>query len=417
MMKMAVVTSDTKATGIRAVAANTNPDPPDDSPDDVPEADEKPMLEIPNLVLDFSKYASLDTLGDGDAKQKLRQLDDDLEVAQKELGQASTALDGTRRLFDKGFVPKTEITRDEISYQSAELKVKNAETARALFLKYEFPRTAEEDLSKYAESVRNLDKADHVAISKLAQASAKLNSAKGQYSVQVRQRKDLQDQLGKCMLVAQKSGLVVYGGGDQNYYGNQEPIREGATVRERQAIITIPDLRRMAVNVNIHESYINKIKAGQKTRITVDAYPDKPLTGEVTKVGVLPDSQNRWLNPDLKVYLTTVTIDGTNAWLKPGMSAKVKILVDHLDDVVYVPMQAVVPEGGKEFCYIKHGSKPERREVTIGQFNDDFIEIKNGLKEGERVLLNPPQNTETEGIPNEPTSGAEPKAQPESGKS
>jgi len=58
---------------------------------------------------------------------------------------------------------------------------------------------------------------------------------------------------------------------------------------------------------------------------------------------VLPDSQNRWLNPDLKVYLTTITIDGTHDWVKPGMSAKVEILVDRLADVVYVPVPGRVP--------------------------------------------------------------------------
>src|ERR1019366_7671090 len=104
-------------------------------------------------------------------------------------------------------------------------------------------------------------------------------------------------------LRAQKSGLVVYGGSGDNYYGgNQDPIREGATVRERQAIITIPDMTRMSVNVKIHESYIKKIKKSQKARITVDAFPDTVLEGEVTKLGVLPDSQNRYMNPDLKVY-------------------------------------------------------------------------------------------------------------------
>ena len=59
----------------------------------------------------------------------------------------------------------------------------------------------------------------------------------------------------------------------------------------------------------------------------------------------MPDSQNMWMNPDLKVYLTTVTILGTNDWLKPGMSSKVEIFVSRLADVVYVPVQAVSPAG------------------------------------------------------------------------
>ncbi|MBI3849591.1 MAG: HlyD family efflux transporter periplasmic adaptor subunit [Verrucomicrobia bacterium] len=348
------------------------------------------------IVFDFSKYATIDALGDGEAKQKLRKFEDDLQVAQKELGQAKSTLEGTKRLFDKGFVTKTDLARDEIAYENARLKVQTAETARDLFLKYDFTKSAEESLSKHAEAMRELDRAKKAAVSKLAQAEARLKSAQGQYNVQLRQRNDLNEQVEKCILKAKKTGLVVYGAGGEEmyYYGNQEPIREGATVRERQAIITIPDMTRMSVKVKIHESYIKKIKKGEKVRITVDAFPDTIMEGEVTKVGVLPDSQNRWMNPDMKVYLTTITINGTYDWIKPGMSAKTEILVDHLDDVVYVPIQAVVPSEGKQICYVVRGFKPERREVEIGQFNDEFIEIKKGLKEGERVSLRVPEGTE-----------------------
>ena len=143
----------------------------------------------------------------------------------------------------------------------------------------------------------------------------------------------------------------------------------------------------MSVRVKIHESYIKKVKKGQKARITVDAFPDKVLDGEVTQVGVLPDSQNMWMNPDLKVYLTTVTIQGMNDWLKPGMSAKVEVFVSRLPDVVYVPVQAVSAADGKQVCYLANGHKPEQRVVEVGEFNDEFIEIKNGLKEGDKVLL------------------------------
>lgn len=349
------------------------------------------------MTVDFSKFANIEALGDGEAKQKLRKLEDDLQVAQKELGQTRTALEGTHRLFEKGFVPKTEVTRDEISYESSRLKVQTAETARALYLKYEFNKSAEEALSKYVDALREQDKARRVAISRLAQARARLNSAKGQFEVQSRQRKDLQEQLEKCTLVAKKSGLVVYGSGrdDGVYYGGEERVREGATVRERQAIITIPDMTQMAVNVKIHESYIKKVKKGLKARITVDAFPDEVLTGEITRVAVLPDSQNRWMSPDLKVYVTTIAIDGTHDWVKPGMSAKVEILVNKLADVVYIPVQAVLPDNGKQICYVAGGFKPERREIQIGEFTDEFIEVKSGLREGEKVLLRMPDGIES----------------------
>jgi len=197
------------------------------------------------------------------------------------------------------------------------------------------------------------------------------------------------------VIVAKKTGLVVYGGGNSEgyFYGGQEQIREGATVRERQPIITIPDMKQMSVKVKIHESYIKKVAKGIKARIQVDAFPEEKLTGEVIKVAVLPDSQNRWMSPDLKVYVTTVSIDNTHDWVKPGMSAKVEILVKQLGNVVHIPLQAVAPKSGKQICYVVKGNKAEEREIEVGDFNDAFIEIKSGLKEGEKVLLNLPGST------------------------
>ena len=344
-------------------------------------------------VIDFSRYADINVLGDGEAKQKLRELEDTFQVAMKEAGQAQSLLAGTQRLFEKGFVPKTELERDEIAAENARLKVQKGETARALFLQYEFPKAAEEWLSKYSETKRELSRARKAAVSKLAQAEARWRSAQAQFTVQESQLRDFRDQVKKCVIPATKTGLVVYGGGGDEmfYYGDQERIREGGTVRERQSILTIPDMTKMGVKVKIPESYIKQVKKGQKVRISVDAFPDQRLTGEVTKVGVLPDSQNRWMSPDIKVYLTTISINGTYDWLKPGMTTKVEIMVDRLPEVLYVPVTAVTPLDGKQVCHVVSGGSVKPREVEIGQFNDVFIEIKKGLKEGERVLLRPPE--------------------------
>jgi len=101
-------------------------------------------------------------------------------------------------------------------------------------------------------------------------------------------------------------------------------------VREGQTILTIPDLRKVCIKVKIHETYIKKIQKGQKVQITADSFPDRKLEGEVSQVGVLPDSENAWLNPDMKVYRTTITIHGQHEWIRPGMSTKVQIVVNQL---------------------------------------------------------------------------------------
>jgi len=363
-----------------------------------PAAIPEPALEKPTtapppkrLLIDFSQYAKLESLGDGEAKQKLRKLEDDLQIAKKELGQSTAMLEGTKRLAEKGFVTRTDLQRDELAFENNRLKVQTAETAQDLFLKYDFVKSAEESLSKFDDAVRDFDKARRVAVSRLAQAKAKLKSAEGQHDIQLRQRNDLNEQLEKCMIRATKPGLVVYGGSNrEEFYGGEERVREGAAVRERQVLITIPDMKQMSVNVRIHESFIKKIKKGQRARITVDAFPDTVLKGEVTKVGVLPDSQNRWLNPDMKVYVTTVAVQDTEEWVKPGMSAKVEILVNRVEDCTYVPLQAVSPEADKQVCYVARAGTVEKREVQIGEFNDEFIQIKSGIREGEQVLLRRP---------------------------
>jgi len=279
------------------------------------------------------------------------------------------------------------VTRSEIALESAKL-------AQQLFVTYEFPKQAETLLSDYEEALRGLSRTVKKARSQIAQSDAQLKSAEARYSIEKQQRDELVEQIEKCTIVAERPGLVVYGGGDSRYYyyGSREPIQEGATVHERQPILTIPDMTKMALKVSIHESSIQKIQKGQKASIVIEAFADKALTGEVSKMGVLPEQESRWMNPDLKVYETTVVIDGSHDWLKPGITAKVDILIEELNDVLYVPIQAVSTFEGKRVAYLAQlGREPEKRIVETGQFNDSFIEVKNGLNEGDEVLLIQPE--------------------------
>lgn len=367
-------------------------------------------LRLPSI--DFSKYQRVEALSDGEAKQKLRKLLDDVQMAEKEYKQAQTTLEGTRRLFTNDFVTKTELEGDGIKLDNARLKLQTAESARDLFLKYEFFKSAEEALSKYLEAARELGRTKKGAISKLAQAQAKLKAAEGRYNLELRQRNELQTQLEKCSIRAKKPGLVVYGGRSRMWWDPSERIREGAVVHEQQPIITIPDLTRMSVNVRIHETYIKKVKKGLAVRITVDAFPDTVLEGQVSKVGVLPDSRNEWMSPDMKVYMTAIEIKGTNDWLKPGMSCKVEILVSKLTNVVYAPIQAIFPIDGKQYCSVVKRTGREKRLVQVGEFNDEFIVVEKGLKEGDRVALRAPDGVAAQTAGSPEKKAAAPEAAP-----
>lgn len=342
-----------------------------------------------DVEIDFSQYLNRDSLGDGEARQQLLKLDSDVDLAQEDVGLAESKLEGTRRLYQKDFVTKIELENDELALKRKAISKESAETDIDLYVKYEFPKQAEKLLSDYEESLRKLQRARKLAISKMAQAEAKLNSAEARFELQSRKRDELREQIEKCEIRATKPGLVVYGEGNRSYYRNNDRIEEGATVRERQVIITIPDTTQMTVDVKVHESYVKRVNKGQRARVRVDAFPDLVLNGEVLKIGVLPDSQNRWMNPDLKVYSTSILIEGQHEWLKPGMSAEGEIIIETLTDVVMVPLQAVSQENGETVVYLADQGM-ERRVVETGSFNTSFIEIKSGLEGGETVALRAP---------------------------
>ncbi len=351
--------------------------------------------------LDFSQYADMEALEDGEAKQELRRLQDELQVSQEEYLLAQDRIEGQRRLEARGFITPTELEAEELNLSKARNKEAEKETALSLYIQYSFPKDAEEKLSDYENAIMAYQRQLKENIAEQAQEEARFSSAERKYNLERVKLADVEEQLSLATIVAERPGLVVYGAADQNqmrYRGSssQEAIQEGATVRERQAILTIPDMREMAVKTNIHESAVQRVAVGQTVKVSIDAFPDVDLSGVVTKVAVVADSANAFMNPDLKVYPTTIKIDGVHDWLRPGMSSEVEILVDQLVDVVYVPVQAVTYWDDQRVVYVDNGGRPERRVVETGTFSESFIEITSGLREGEEVLLLPPQQSITE---------------------
>lgn len=345
--------------------------------------------------LDFGQYADIAKLEDGEAKQMLRALLDELQVAQEEYLLAQDRIEGQRRLESRGFITPTELEAEELNLNKAFNKQQEKETALALYIQYTFPKEAELKLSNYENAVMAYQRQLIDNVAEEAQQRARFRSAERKFNLERVKLADVNEQIELATIRAERPGLVVYGASDSNRSrwrgSNQEAIQEGATVRERQPIITIPDMREMAVKVNIHESAVQRVAVGQKASISIDAFPDERLTGVVAKVAVVADSTNSFMNPDLKVYPTTIKIDGVHDWLRPGMSAEVEILVDRLEDVVYVPLQAVTYQGDQRVVYVRAMGGAQPQEVEVETFSESFIEIRSGLRAGEEVLLLPPQ--------------------------
>jgi RND family efflux transporter MFP subunit len=202
----------------------------------------------------------------------------------------------------------------------------------------------------------------------------------------------LNKQIESCRIIAPGDGVIVYANNSTRpVRGQPRPqIEEGATVRQRQKILSIVDLGGpMQVNTKVHESIVDRINRGLKAVVKVDALPSTPLPGLVVRVAPLPDpgAMATW---DPKVYTTIVRLTDNPPGLRPGMTSRVEILINDLDNVLTVPLQAVLHLDGRDQVSVK---KPdgtyERREVMTGEMNDRFIEIKKGLASGDVVALNP----------------------------
>ncbi len=105
-------------------------------------------------------------------------------------------------------------------------------------------------------------------------------------------------------------------------------------------------------------------------------------------VAPLPDPGN-FFSSDIKVYTTHIKIDNGLASLRPGMTAQVEILVNRLENILSVPVQAILQYNGKDHVTKKVGDRFERIEVVVGQTNEKFVQVTKGLDEGDIVVLNP----------------------------
>jgi len=355
------------------------------------------------------------SLKDCGAGQELQKLQDNIDISRDQLLQAQNQLNGTLKLHKAQYVSDLDLERDQLSVKTREIQKESNELALELFKRYDFPKQIEKLLSDYIEATRDLERTYAEARSTMAQVEADLKSAESNFRSRKERLEQTMVDIENCTIEAPGPGLVVYGSASDDYrrMRGQGIIAPGETVYRYQTLIRLPDLSKMKVDALVHESSIDKVKPGQRAKIVMDAFPDITLNGEVVKVASLPSQDRGWFSPDLKVYPTQINIEGNHDFLKPGMSAKVEILVNHIKDALIVPNHVVSNRLGKKVCYVQTPSGYKEQEVKTGEYNDNFVQIVSGLSEGEKVLLSPPKMTQAQALA--PTNGFEAEIQEGSG--
>ena len=323
----------------------------------------------------------------GSALQQLRKLQTDIDLANQKLSRAKDKLEWTEKLKEKGYVTGSELEADRLDCRSQEVLLDQAKTELELFVEYAFQKSIEQAYTDWLEAKRECDRIDARTKSDMEAAKATRDVSEQGLVLEDIHLKKAKDQVAKCTISAPQQGLVVYDTSGNRW--NQNFVLEpGATVRNQQTLLKLPDMTEMHVKAKLHESVVKQVSEKAPAYVTIDAFPGDRLTGTVTKIAIMPDRGNFWLNPGLKSYITEVTLDKTPPNLKPGMSAQVEILVDSRDRVLQVPASAVYVDKGFQVAYVKTPlGAVETRRVEVGLSNDKRIEITKGLEENEVVYL------------------------------
>lgn len=346
-------------------------------------------LKIVLADLDLEQYR------DGDYEKEKNDMEGKRTLAQEELKRAQESYDFNKENAKKGYVSQSALEAARISRVQKELALEVAKKAVDVLTIYTKKRQMAEKEANAIEFKKELERVKRKADAAMAQADADLSAAKLTKEVEDSKLVKLRDQIANCSLKAPQDGEVVYANTQQGGRGgggsDAATIVEGAQVRERQAIINLPDFSKMQVNAKVHESRIGFIREGLNCIVRTEANHGEDFNGIIHSVSSVPLSGN-WPNRDLKEYATVVRLTDPVEKvrkLKPGLSAEVIIKVDYIPSCLYVPVQAVITVGTKQFAFPIVKGELKTQEVTVGKTNDISLEVIKGLKEGDEVVMNP----------------------------
>jgi Cu(I)/Ag(I) efflux system membrane fusion protein len=148
-----------------------------------------------------------------------------------------------------------------------------------------------------------------------------------------------------------------------------------------EMLYQIADVSSVWVLADVFERDIAQIKAGQKVKVAINAYPDKSFSGTIA-----------YIYPTLKAETRTIPVRielaNPGGLLKPAMYASVELAVGGRDKVVTVPLSAVIDSGTRQIVLLqKAAGRFEPRQVKLGARSDEYVEVREGIAEGDVVVV------------------------------
>ena len=322
---------------------------------------------------------------------------DELERARMEVAKTKVAFDNADKrrsllpeLVDKGFITKSALEEAELKYFETKANLQAGQFELEKLSKGATQEELEKAQIRLEQAKIALERAQNGMKSQLQSLEAAVEREKAN----VEKAKSLIEKSGSRLKAtvarAPRDGLVVYAkaGGEKS----SEKIQLGIIPFEGQPLIYLPDISTMVADAEVNEIDIGKVTVGGPVEVRLEAYPGGIFHGKILKIGSLAKfRQSRTGNATgIKVFDVTVKIEEKDPRLKPGLTATLDIIVDRQEDVISVPLPAVVSRKGEHLVFVANGGKIEERKVVLGPSNEQSIIVQKGLRPGEQLILGLP---------------------------
>ena len=264
-----------------------------------------------------------------------------------------------------------EITR--ISHEISKIKFEQAEYESDI-MKKQIQLNLEKAAISLERAKEQIDNRIKINVEEIKQKNLSIEQDKARL-------KEADDALRQLTVTTASPGIAII---NRNWSsGNKYQV--GDQVWTGQPLISLPDLSRLKATVKINEVDIAKIIKGLDAEIRPDAFSESRFMGKVNSVANL--AVNKDGSSKIKVFPVEIYLDKVSENLLPGLTVSCRIIIDKLDHVLYVPIEAIRTEAGRFFVYKKTVGGYEKVDVETGRSNSDFTIIESGLNEGDEIAL------------------------------
>ena len=202
--------------------------------------------------------------------------------------------------------------------------------------------------------------------------------------------KEAHETLDKLSMVSPSDGIAII----SHNWSTQNKYQIGDQMWPNNTLMQLPNLSKLKTKININEVDISYITRDLRVEVKPDAFSDSTFTGRVIHVANL--AVNKDNNSNIKVFPVEILLDQTNKNLLPGLTVSCRVVIDEIEDVQYIPLEALHTEGNIKYVYRRKGGEYERVEVQTGLTNSDYVIITAGLKRNDHVALIDPTKLEEE---------------------